>query len=247
MNTVLRLVIAAALDTGQEQVLAALQANSALMASGLMRVERTVLDPISKLEPIDGLSGILTSTYASFGELFSTLVRQPVKATLEMADFAHIEERTSLLIEYLKTASSSRSKGHNVLLYGPPGTGKTELARLIVAIAGAHLYEADVSHRGGQPLGVTHRLQSLVFVQQMVRSVPGAVVLFDEVEDVFKPPEGPEPEKRTVAAADSKGWTVSPAGKQPYADNLDFESGSSDRPGSASAFRRRAGDSRATA
>jgi AAA+ superfamily predicted ATPase len=201
-------VIAAALDAGHEQVLAALQTNSVLLASGLIRLERTVLDPIEKMAPIDGLSGVLTATYSSFDELFATLVRQPAKATLEMADFAHIEEKTSLLIEYLETASSSSSKGRNVLLYGPPGTGKTELARLAAAIAGAQLYEADVSHRSGQPLGVTHRLQSLVFVQQMVRSTSGAIVLFDELEDVFKPTQGPEPETRTVAAADSKGWTV---------------------------------------
>ena len=201
-------VIAAALDAGHEQVLAALQTNSVLLASGLMRLERTVLDPIAKLEPIDGLSGVLTSTYATFDELFLTLVRQPAKPTLEISDFAHIEEKTSLLIDYLRSASGSRSKGRNVLLYGPPGTGKTELARLVAAIAGAQPYEADVSHGSGLPLGVTHRLQSLVVVQQMVRSISGAVVLLDEVEDVFKPTQGLEPETRTVAAADSKGWTI---------------------------------------
>ncbi len=125
-----------------------------------------------------------------------------------MDDYAHVAAKVDVLTSYLRHAIATPRPGRNILLYGPPGTGKTELARLAAQTAQAALYEGDVEGDEGTPLGVVERLQSLVLVQRLVEGIQQGAVLIDEVEDVFKPVQGPEPENRGVSAGDSKGWTV---------------------------------------
>ncbi|MDW8468155.1 MAG: ATP-binding protein [Burkholderiales bacterium] len=201
-------VLGAALARPPDEILEAIEPRSTLVSSELIRVLRVVANPIERLSPLPGLCGLLTRSYSGFEDLFAAFAREAPAPSLGREDYAHIEGALELLVSYLRAASGKKSKGRNVLLYGVPGTGKTELARLACRLAGLRLFEAEVSHADGEPLGVKGRLQAAAFLQRLVAPLPESAVLVDEAEDVFRPQEGPEPEGRGMSAADSKGWTV---------------------------------------
>jgi transitional endoplasmic reticulum ATPase len=201
-------VLGIALARPAEEILAAIDRSSVLFSSGLLHLQAPVVDPVERLSPLPALGGILTRTYSGFDELFAAFARQAPESSLGPEDFAHLEGALDLLASYLARASSTKSKGKNVLLYGIPGTGKTELARLAARMANLKLYEAEVGGRDHEPYDVKHRLRAAALLQQMLASHAATAVLVDEAEDIFRPQGHPEPETRRMAAADSKGWTV---------------------------------------
>jgi MoxR-like ATPase len=201
-------VLAVALARPAEEILAAIDRRSALLSCGLLCLHAAPANPIRRLSPLPALSAILTRTYTDFDELFSAFARQAPAPSLAREDFAHLEGTLDLLACYLGGASKTKSRGRNVLLYGVPGTGKTEIARLAARLAKLRLYEAEVERDQGEPLDVEGRLRAVAFLQHMLARLPATAVLVDEAEDIFRPQDGPEPDKRGMAAADSKGWTV---------------------------------------
>ena len=146
-----------ALDEKPEAIIESLRPSSALIASGLLSVERAAHDPFHKTRVLPWLTGILMVPYGSFEELFAAFAKQCTPSTLALSDFRHIAEKADLLTRYLARACAERAPGRNVLLYGPPGTGKTELARLAASVDGLVCYEGDVSDEDGEPLDVGGR------------------------------------------------------------------------------------------
>ena len=75
--------------------------------------------------------------------------------------------------------------GVNVLIYGPPGTGKTELARTLAAEAGADLYAVGEVDADGEEPSRSDRLSALRRAQRLLARRGDALLLFDEMEDLF--------------------------------------------------------------
>lgn len=110
-------------------------------------------------------------------------------------------------IDYLRRALDARAAGVNVLLYGPPGVGKTEFSQALAAATGAELYEIGFTDRDGDPLRGEGRLRAYSFCQRLLARRQNAVLMFDEIEDVFEADEplslfGVGRERRLV----SKAW-----------------------------------------
>jgi tRNA A37 threonylcarbamoyladenosine biosynthesis protein TsaE len=123
-------------------------------------------------------------------ELIQALAGVPQQASLAMADFAEQAEASGLLTRLLSGALGRGMAGVNVLIYGPPGTGKTEFARVLAAACGVSLYAVGEENDYGEEPNRRVRLQALRRSQRLLKRRGQALLLFDEMEDLFRDPGG---------------------------------------------------------
>ena len=119
----------------------------------------------------------------------------PVEARLPWSAFAHLgrdaEDVRASLAAALGDPSSTpsagttdRKPGVNLLFHGPPGTGKTEFARTLCGEVGARLYDIGRQELGPEAREAPSRWASLEYALESLADEPGAVILFDEMEDL---------------------------------------------------------------
>ena len=112
------------------------------------------------------------------------LTRVAPKATLTLADFAHVTDM-DLVRRYLEASVARRKKGANILIYGEPGTGKTEFVRALAEASGIALNEVPNSNADGEAISGQNRFRAYGTSQHLLASRRNQALLFDEVEDVF--------------------------------------------------------------
>ena len=117
-------------------------------------------------------------------ELAEALAGQRQTASLGLADFAHIRDG-DFLVRLLQGAARERAHGVNILIHGPPGTGKTELARTLAAVAGCPLHGIGEADDDGDEPSRQDRVLALLLAQRVLGDRAGAVLLFDEMEDLI--------------------------------------------------------------
>lgn len=105
-------------------------------------------------------------------------------ATLTLADYPHLGASLDILVPYLKKVLREGRKGVNIFLHGSPGTGKSQLARVLAAEVGSELFEVADADDDGDPLGAEQRLRAVRAGQSFLAN-SGALIVFDEMEDVF--------------------------------------------------------------
>ena len=107
------------------------------------------------------------------------------KAALTADDFVEQASAMRLLTRLLRSALDGRAKGVNLLIYGPPGTGKTEFARTLADEVAAELYAVGEADNEGEEPSRLDRLSGLRRAQRLLARRGGALLLFDEMEDLF--------------------------------------------------------------
>jgi AAA+ superfamily predicted ATPase len=127
------------------------------------------------------------------GELIEMLAGVPQRPSLTAADFAEQAEPFALLTRLLGGALRRGAAGVNVLIYGPPGTGKTELARVLAAACGVALYAVGEENDYGEEPDRGVRIAALKRSQRLLERRGDALLLFDEMEDLFFDPGGRRP------------------------------------------------------
>jgi len=147
------------------------------------------------LRLLPGFGHALRTPHAVPGELFAHYLRPAGDCHLTPQDFPHLEDDLRLLEMQLFRAVGLGEKGCNVLLYGLSGTGKTQLARALAAAIGAELFEVRAEGGGhdrygaprtaGERLHPEARLDAYQLSQRLLARRHGALILFDEIEDVF--------------------------------------------------------------
>ncbi|WP_156925542.1 AAA family ATPase [Thioalkalivibrio paradoxus] len=178
--------LAAVLELPEREVRAALGAQGLLTRSGLLTLDRSGSNLLrAKLDLLSQnfADHLLSSEGDPVGLLRDTIA--PSRApTLAAPDHAHVESFLAVLRPYLRHAVRGDRRGVNVFLYGAPGTGKTELARLMAQELGSDLFEVAAEDEDGDPIHGERRLRAFRAAQSFLAQQP-ALLLFDEVEDVF--------------------------------------------------------------
>ncbi|OSZ63140.1 AAA family ATPase [Sphingomonas sp. IBVSS2] len=119
-------------------------------------------------------------------------------ARLGLDDFA--VEEADYLVRLLRGALAEQAAGINLLIHGPPGTGKTEFARTLAVAAGARLHAVAEADEDGSEPRRWERIAAMQLSQRVLGGRRGAVLLFDEMEDLIgdaSPSDGDWFQKRT--------------------------------------------------
>ena len=180
-------VLSTVLDLPLPGVRTALGSDGVLTASGLLALERSGMHSLRfKLNMLsDSFADHVSSTSTDPIDLLRDTVLPSLPGHLTLDDFEHLEESLRVLRPYFRRALESRRTGVNVLLHGSPGTGKNQLAKAISADLGSALYEVSGEDNDGDPVDGTQRLRAYRAAQSVL-SRSRALILFDEVEDVFE-------------------------------------------------------------
>lgn len=179
-------VLAVLLDLPETEIRKALSAQGTLAKSGL--VSNSHNDGSNLRNKITLLSDAFADTIVSSDADPIHLLRESVTlaspAQLCMADYAHIAPSLAILRPYLKQSIASGKKGVNILLYGDPGTGKSELTKALAHELDCELFEVACEGGDGYRFDNQWRLRAFRTAQRFFAQ-RRALILFDEVEDVF--------------------------------------------------------------
>ncbi len=164
----------------------ALAARSVLRACRLIRLcERTTCDMEDFLTAEDVLGKILLAAPETDEELTGILIEPASPATRTLADFPHLETLADDAATALSAAGRNAVPGVNALFYGPAGYGKTELALAVAAAAGMEAFLIPSADDDGEGMDREDRLGAYLLAQRLLANHRNAVIIFDEVEDVF--------------------------------------------------------------
>lgn len=136
------------------------------------------------------LQDVFTHKNLKMGDLDAAMFPHMLKTDLTREDYGHIEKeigRCIDIIEKNQTGKKKKEAGVNVMFWGMAGTGKTELAVAIAKERGWNLKViGDISPDNMQENSRHNRLTSLKLASKIFRNQPNTVLLFDEIEDLFK-------------------------------------------------------------
>jgi len=198
-------VLSVILAIPERHVRAALSTRGTLARSGLVTIGRhgaallrTKLDLLS-----EQFADMIASTDADPVSLLRDTVSLADPPHLGMADYAHIGESLEVLLPYLNKSVDTSRVGVNIFLHGEPGTGKSQLAKLLASELACELFEVASEDIDGDAVNGAKRLRAFRAAQSFFPQ-RRALILFDEVEDVFD--DGDSVFGRKSIAQTRKAW-----------------------------------------
>lgn len=193
------------LNLPEREIRASLGAQGILARSGLVSVDRSGTSTLrGKLDLLsDSFADHIFSSDADPVSLLRDTVALGSPAQLGIVDYDHIAQSLSVLRPYLKLSIATGRKGVNVFLHGDPGTGKSQLAKALAKELDCELFEVASEDEDGDPVDGQRRLRAFRAAQSFF-SQRRAIILFDEVEDVFN--DGDSFMGRKSTAQTRKAW-----------------------------------------
>lgn len=176
--------LAIVLDCSANEIREALERNSTLLKTSLVCCRRNDFTQGMVLSATERLSEILSRVYQDENDLLQQFIEPASASNLTANDYPHLAEQIELITQYLSSAIKSQAVGANILIYGSPGVGKTELVRLLARRVGIPLYQVSSSEDNSGVISGFARLMSYS-VSQLILSNVEALILFDEMEDIF--------------------------------------------------------------
>lgn len=193
------------LDTPERGIRAALSPQGMLAKAGLLSVDRNCATLLRA--KLDLLSETFADSIASSDADPISLLRDTVApaspAELGLADYGHITSSLNVLEPYLKRSLETARKGVNALLHGAPGTGKSQLTRVLAKELDCELFEVACQDSDGDAVNGEKRLRAFRAAQSFFAQ-RRALILFDEIEDVFD--DGDNFFGRKSTAQTRKAW-----------------------------------------
>ncbi len=164
----------------------ALHCDSILLATGLLVISKHYgKDLENKVTLMNGLADILLLRHESANDLVSRFMKKAAEPTLTLENFPHLQRDADLLSGYLHNALLKKERGVNIMLHGKPGVGKNEFAQALAEELQVELYEVSFTDEDGEPIKGEARLKAFALCQKLLASHGNALLLFDEIEDVF--------------------------------------------------------------
>jgi SpoVK/Ycf46/Vps4 family AAA+-type ATPase len=197
--------LAGVLDLPEQEVRASLSMQGILAESGLVSVDRNGTNSLrSKLDLLsNSFADTLSSSETDPVNLLLGTVNPSAPALLGIADYSHISATLSVLRPYLKQSASDKRRGVNIFLHGQPGTGKSQLVKVLAKELECELFEVASEDGDGDAVDGQQRLRAFRAAQSFFAQ-RRALILFDEVEDVFN--DGDRFFGRKSTAQTRKGW-----------------------------------------
>lgn len=135
----------------------------------------------------DEFKEILKIKNFSIVDIGKLYYNEKLTSTLKIEQFDHLKDDIFHVEKIINSALEEKTKGKNIIFWGIPGTGKTELAILLANKNNWNLIsisDSDKDKEGEKTR--TQRIQGLVAAQKVFKHKKNTVLLFDEVEDLFK-------------------------------------------------------------
>lgn len=184
-STKLNRILSVVLDIPESSISNSLKIQNTLVKSGMI----TVFGGLTNLE--EKINLLTTSIADHLFEpdldpinLLKNYLYLGSPAQLNISNFSHIESSLSILLPYIKHALMTKRAGVNIFIHGKPGTGKSELAKLLAKEHGCELFVVSSEDEDGDSICGEARLRSFRAAQRFLTNRK-ALILFDEVEDVF--------------------------------------------------------------
>ncbi len=137
-------------------------------------------------------------------EMMDSFIELAFASNLEQSDFMHLHKETEVLSAYI-LRTEKHNIGLNVLIYGPTGTGKTEYVKWLAAQMGKQLYLVKSQDADNASITGNGRMAFYQLSQQFLKQ-SNAMILFDEVEDVFPTQDSGEFGYHQNVHSMSKAW-----------------------------------------
>lgn len=177
-------VFAAALGRTDLEIERALRPEARLVAAGFVRVDRAC-DELDEFLTLDGrIMDLVSDLDLAAERILERFLPVAPPPSVTADDFPAVRPALDLATRLLGAALDRRTRGVNLLIHGATGAGKTQLARLCARAVGATLHIAGKDDGRGASPDAAERLTSLQ-VGQRALSAARALLLFDELEDLF--------------------------------------------------------------
>ena len=193
------------LDLPESDIRSSLSSQGILARSGLVSVDRSGMSSLRvKLNLLsETFADLMITSESDPVSLLRGTVTAAAPGELKLTDYDHIQTSLDILQPYLRQTMATGRRGVNIFLHGSPGTGKSQLARALAADLGCELFEVASEDTDGDPVSGQKRLRAFQAAQSFFAQRP-ALIVFDEVEDVFDDGDGFSSRKSTAQVR--KAW-----------------------------------------